>query len=369
MPTSEHILELDQTTGHGKVYIIGDVHGEIEAFNEVLADLTPDDTLIIAGDLIDRGDRYDPETNETFPTSNQILDTLIQHTAAPQGSMPKILAIRGNHEQYFLQMLSMIDTFQHLKNRNTVPVEYIKNMSVFLSNGGGWIFHRPDSHPQQAERARLFLDFGSSDEFSSADLAKVYAFIKAFIITSDHYAELDPKIHRYRDYIASLPFLIKVNGANPVLIVHADLPFSDEEIEACIREGGKFEPFDIQHMTAARCDKFLEPGKRNHLSKLVVVGHNIIDEPGARLSHPAVPFRADTNHINLDAGAFFTKSFLRFNLTDNYVSIVGSELSDKDRPLLEYALNEINMHLQRLAGVTFCEDWASEQTTTFGAMR
>jgi Icc-related predicted phosphoesterase len=39
----------------GNLYIIGDVHGELRAFKEVLNHLHPIDTLVIAGDLIDRG--------------------------------------------------------------------------------------------------------------------------------------------------------------------------------------------------------------------------------------------------------------------------------------------------------------------------
>ncbi len=55
MPGSNHILVIPKPEALGKTYIIGDVHGEIGGLQAVLARLNPQDILIIAGDLMDRG--------------------------------------------------------------------------------------------------------------------------------------------------------------------------------------------------------------------------------------------------------------------------------------------------------------------------
>ena len=226
MPCSNHILVVPNSESTGKTYVIGDVHGEIEAFNEVLSELKPHDTLIVAGDLIDRGGVMDAEAG-FVPASKQIMDTILRHANAPAGTMPKIYAIKGNHELDFLNILKAID----------------------------------------------------------------------------------------------------------LLKIPEDKGFSHEE---------------IKHITGARVSE-LQPGERDHTSRLVIVGHNIIDEPDSSSSTPALPVRSDTNHINLDGGAYFTKGFLRFNVTDDQIDIVGTNISEENQPLLHYGQTEIAAHIRTLA--------------------
>lgn len=350
MPVSTHILVLPPQESGGKTYIIGDVHGEIEAFNEVLDRLNPQDILIIVGDLIDRGGILDAEKGLIEPTSKRVMDTLLRYAAAPAGTLPKIYVIQGNHEQDFLNILTLFEKLTVPENRNsTFYAGAARIIMTFIHNGGAWIFNREDSSPEQNERFLAFKNYGYQSTHSLEDQRQLITHIKSLFRSEDPFLELLPEIQAYREFITALPFVIKVVGERPVLVVHADLAFSDEEIDRKIAENEDFTPEEILHMTGARVHEYMPAGMRDHSSNLVVVGHNIIDEPDSSSSMPALPVRSDTNHINLDGGAYFTKGFLCFNVTDTQIDIVGTKAPTEIDPLLLYGQAEIAEHLRTLA--------------------
>ena len=84
------ILESNPSYG-GNVYVVGDVHGEIGALNAVLECLNPWDTLIIAGDLLDRG-QQGHELSRAL-----VLDRIMALNSAPSGYGPRVYAIKGHH--------------------------------------------------------------------------------------------------------------------------------------------------------------------------------------------------------------------------------------------------------------------------------
>ena len=74
-------------------YAIGDIHGELEALDEVLAQvqplLTPEDTLVFLGDFLDRG----PDTRG-----------VLARVVGLKASAPcPVEALLGNHEEWFLK--------------------------------------------------------------------------------------------------------------------------------------------------------------------------------------------------------------------------------------------------------------------------
>ena len=82
------------------LYAIGDVHGclgTLDALLRLLADdaggaLGPGDTLVFVGDYIDRG-----------PFSPQVIDRMIElETASDDGTGPRCVFLRGNHDQMML---------------------------------------------------------------------------------------------------------------------------------------------------------------------------------------------------------------------------------------------------------------------------
>lgn len=83
---------------HGqRVYAVGDVHGQIELFNSLVDTIEADDaargaadtTIILLGDLVDRG-----------PDSASVLDAAIA-----LGNRRRVRALCGNHEEMFLKSL------------------------------------------------------------------------------------------------------------------------------------------------------------------------------------------------------------------------------------------------------------------------
>lgn len=273
------------------------------------------------------------------------------HAQAPAGTAPKIYAIRGNHEQDFLEILAIFEEFKYRATFDKQKVMSILNKMIsFIGNGGAWIFNRPDNTPAQSQRFHAFKNFGYNNARSDADILALLPYIKALIATDDLSTELLPEIQAYQEFVATLPFMIKVAEDRPVIVVHSDLPLSDVEVDRMIAEEEGFTDAQIQHLTGARVREFAQPGVRDHRSNLVVVGHNIIDEPDStRSTTPAVPVRASTNHVNLDGGAYFTKGFLCYNVTDNQIEIVGNNLPAETVPLLNYARDTIAEHLRTIA--------------------
>lgn len=76
-----------------RTYAIGDIHGELEHLEQLLAklpDLTPSDTLVFLGDYIDRG-----------PKSREVVERLMR---LPKTTPAKVVCLRGNHEDAWLRV-------------------------------------------------------------------------------------------------------------------------------------------------------------------------------------------------------------------------------------------------------------------------
>jgi serine/threonine protein phosphatase 1 len=76
----------------GRTFAIGDIHGERAALDRLLGRLpalTTGDTLVFLGDYVDRG-----------PDSRGVVDTV---RALRAGSPAKVITLRGNHEDMWLE--------------------------------------------------------------------------------------------------------------------------------------------------------------------------------------------------------------------------------------------------------------------------
>ncbi|MGO3608780.1 MAG: metallophosphoesterase, partial [Enterococcus sp.] len=70
-----------------QVFVIGDVHGEYELFQEILQKFEPaKQQLILIGDLNDRG----PKSKECWLLGMELVEKY------------QAVYLRGNHEEYFL---------------------------------------------------------------------------------------------------------------------------------------------------------------------------------------------------------------------------------------------------------------------------
>ena len=92
------------------VFVIGDIHGEDDMFQQQLKNWNPDNQqLVLLGDLIDRG-----------PDSYNVLQIAIKLKADYNA-----IILQGNHEQMFLDWLDM-------------P---FSNMDLYYANGGRQMIH------------------------------------------------------------------------------------------------------------------------------------------------------------------------------------------------------------------------------------
>jgi serine/threonine protein phosphatase 1 len=79
-----------------RTFAIGDLHGEITSLRQLLARMQPtlDDTLIFLGDYVDRGE-------DSVAICEELLRLQEQETA---GTGPRIIALRGNHDDAWLEV-------------------------------------------------------------------------------------------------------------------------------------------------------------------------------------------------------------------------------------------------------------------------
>lgn len=90
----------------GKHYVISDIHGMYGSYMEVMRRLTPDDTLYILGDVIDRGTE-----------GIKIIQDIMKRQANPE-SNPQITFLLGNHELQFIDTLKAISEHNATHNNN-----------------------------------------------------------------------------------------------------------------------------------------------------------------------------------------------------------------------------------------------------------
>ena len=109
------------TSGGGRYFAIGDVHGCADELVELLAllPLTPEDTVVFLGDYIDRGSQ-----------SKEVIDTIIELS-----SRQKVVALQGNHEE---MLLSFVED-QHSR----VAAQFIFNggsstLASYADEDGKW---------------------------------------------------------------------------------------------------------------------------------------------------------------------------------------------------------------------------------------
>jgi len=78
-----------------RTFVIGDIHGDLQALNVLLSRLPPldnKDTLVFLGDYIDRG-----------PDSAGVVQAM--RYRIPASTMAKVVTLRGNHEDAWLRVI------------------------------------------------------------------------------------------------------------------------------------------------------------------------------------------------------------------------------------------------------------------------
>ncbi len=289
------LLQLDSNYS-GKDYLIGDVHNCGELLELVLKKLAPHDRLFMVGDLFDRG----PEPLKVY--------SLIQQYP--------IFVARGNHENMLLKAFATDATAE--------------DIYYFLLNGGEWVLAEPQ-HRRMLKTA-LYAD--------TIDLETC----KQCFLNYSKIEGLTPLL----SYAQQLPYILRVGtpDTDGFLVCHADMPFSDPELDTLFSmHEDSLSLDDRTHLTWARLHVNGLPtyaqGKRSAASMPVYCGHNIVT-----CGEDAV--RHDSNHINLDGGAFRSDCFIVANHTDKQATVVTlpNTQSNPYRETVQDARNVIEMYLK-----------------------
>ena len=281
-------------------YVVGDIHGELEIFNKIVANLKQNDTLVIVGDLIDRG--MDPKTN--IPTTPDILDFIINNQNNPQKKI-NIYSVAGNHEINFVRAMNI---FLNKPNWNRND---INELLILIINGGRWIFD-----PLDNENIQDVLLHYETFRGKSANSHEISPFQDTIVDYFNMIKEspnktiyFHPKIGEYIEFIESLPLIIKIDADNnPAWVVHADLPYSDKNLENMISKKLKFNLLAKLYITETREDIYQDNNRGKESNTITYCGHNIIRDS-------VIPVRENSLHVNLDFGMYYTHQAILVNHT------------------------------------------------------
>ena len=105
-PAPEPVAAIAAAVPEGtRVYAIGDIHGRLDLFEQLIAAIDADDaarspaetTVVLLGDLVDRG-----------PDSAGVIDA-----AMAWGARRPVRLLAGNHEEMFLDSLERTEVLRH----------------------------------------------------------------------------------------------------------------------------------------------------------------------------------------------------------------------------------------------------------------
>ena len=302
MPAN-HIIQLPRNI-KGHDYIIGDVHGCNAGLRAVIADLKVHDRLFLVGDLFDRG-----------PDSVDVYNAIVE--AKRMGK--QVFATRGNHEDIFLKAMPVL---RYFKNNPTSSVNTASKQAIYdlFRNGGSWVFS----------------DIVDKDLFLEENLRNTA--LDAFVCDEAFFTKsLQIELENIQSYLESLPYIILVgdidNKRNSFIVCHADMPFDDDVLRLRLATHALIlQPAEIWHVTWERPDHpklrtSSYPSGRHAGSLLTYCGHSILWK---YLPFETRAVRAETNHVNLDVGAYLDvemQMFLRMNHTTGKADvIIGKDL-------------------------------------------
>ncbi len=320
---SRDIVELAANV-NGDDFIIGDVHGNFESFEQVLRHVKaqPGARLFVAGDMSDRG-----------PNSLAVIKAVLDNPGV-------VFAVRGNHEEMVLDsiksleavLLSMAAEGVEIKDPEEVASRGQSNRELslhFNDNDGIWLF-------------RLFAQELMDNKIT----------IKNGVIEYTN----DCEIKKVKDILSALPYIICVRGGgtpdkakvgfhSSFNVVHADMPFDDTVLRERIKTGQGLTPQEKKYSVWARDHggTLFRNNGRNKYSAMTYCGHNIV------LNAPTRCVRDEINTLCLDAGTYYSNIALLVNHTQKTVTCLtvnDAVVEPKSRASrLNRVLKDINHHL------------------------
>ena len=137
---AEHNRQPSKT---GKTYVVGDIHGMYGSYMEVINKMTPNDHLIIIGDVIDRGHG-----------GIKIIQDIIRRQKDRKNN-PEITFLLGNHEMQFIKTIEIMSR----RNLNENDLNFMINTWDKCDEGREREEHKVVDAKADAEYDRLYQQY------------------------------------------------------------------------------------------------------------------------------------------------------------------------------------------------------------------
>lgn len=311
------ILTLEENT-LGKDYIMADLHGNADCLNAMLQKLKPEDRLFIAGDLTDRG-------TDSPSVIRLILDYQAKHP-------DKLYIIYGNHEDSNVDAISaMADCFEEL-----AAIKYSKDDPSELETYAINLRSRLIGYCDNQLNDLLFcLESGGFWllELFKQEMEAKYLFISAENSLKD---TEDSLIGKYYKLVSNLPYIIHVKGRRPFTIVHADMPFSQQQLLAKLANNNtSLTTNEKIYAMNARTPHLDASGQLLNADKVLITAlyknpHDMINYTGHNIVNNEFTFvtRPESNTANLDVATFLRGAALVACHTDATCQYVGLNVAE-----------------------------------------
>jgi RNA ligase len=166
-PHYVHVKDIREEIGDRRYIVIGDIHGCVDEFEEMLFDLEfneNEDVLISVGDLIDRG-----------PSSKGVTDYVM--------SLPNFYMVKGNHEEKFLRYAKgnqvkiahgLQGTIDELGEDGVQKfADFVRDMPLILRVPDGYVVHagfNPLAMPDEQNKADcIYMRYFGGDGYFDKD--------------------------------------------------------------------------------------------------------------------------------------------------------------------------------------------------------
>lgn len=312
----------------GQDYIVADIHGNLACLQLALAKLTAKDRLIICGDVVDRG-------AHSIECIEHILDFQAKH--------PKQLyVLRGNHEIDCLDALLDLPLFAEDLLQINSP-ESLKTWLAELRSNPKY-----EACPTAVDNVSMLKDIGGE---WLVQLFHQHLKDGSLTITPDHKISVkaNSRLEKVAYFLTYLPYAYRVNDPRPYTCVHADMPETDATLSTTTQLSLEKKWYCV-HAREKTCWRdsstttlIHEPHPRGATDPIVYCGHDVTLE----LKKSVVRF--NTNHANLDAGAYRCHVLVMVNHTKATVELLSPTPLDQNRhsPSLLLLQQTLRDHLQR----------------------
>lgn len=333
------------TKGHD--LYIGDIHGGSENLSALLMQIEPHDRVFSVGDLPDRG-KDSAGVFRLIARSKNVYVGEGNHEETSVKTVGALASLAGQIHTWPSKDEDIIAFMQRKSTEEKMRGEYgvFSRINLQIRNGGLWL----------VKLFRKEMNEGKIKVDANGELTNTK----------------DSEIVKITEQIFEMPVISYVKGditkgLMPMSMVHAGMPFSDEELQRRIAAGKleltedekKYALFAREKTPEYKFDGAATTNVgRSALSMLNVIGHTTLTSNGVRA------VRHETATINTDVEAHKVGALLVINATKGTCYFVGPKAKEAERiPALAKAKRDIEQRLAIQQGVkVFLQDAISCKT-------